>query len=263
MTSKTTRRGERSVIIGAEYERVRAHLLKVCTPSGGSPKGRVTTDEAANAVSGNIRELPHAFVYACIADYQISFERAWAMPRQLLDDLGTLEFVELRKLRQQTWIRVMNSLEPRHRFPNVVGEPLFRATRRIATDYDGDASRIWAGTPASATVVRRFLEFDGIGAKIATMAANILVRSFGVPMADRISIDISPDVQVGRVMYRLGLIEDPKDATQVVYAARELNPAYPGMFDALMWDTGNKICRPRDPRCGLCRFAVVCRSRLS
>jgi endonuclease-3 len=90
-----------------------------------------------------------------------------------------------------------------------------------------------------------------------------LVRSFGVPMADRISIDISPDVQVGRVMHRLGLIEDPKDATQVVYAARELNPAYPGKFDALMWDTGNKICRPRDPRCGLCKFAVVCRSRLS
>ena len=262
-STRAGRSGERAVITGVAYETIRQHLLDVCAPSTGKPNRRVTDNDAANAVSGNIEKLPHAFVYACIADYQLSFDRAWALPVELDKRLGTLEFARLARLSEKTWVAAMNDSPPLHRFPNTVGSRLFNATRRIATDYDGDAGRIWAGNPGSATVVRRFLEFNGVGPKIATMAANILVRSFGVPVADRFSIDISPDVQVGRVMHRLGLIENPKDTTQVVYAARELNPTYPGVFDALMWDTGNKICRPHNPRCGQCKFALVCRSRIS
>ena len=263
LLSRTTRLGREAVITGADYETVRRHLLHVCTTAMEKPNRKVTSNDAANAVSGNLETLPHAFVYACIADYQLSFDRAWGLPLELAERLGTLEFVELTKLRKATWVRVMNKWPPLHRFPNVVGERLFGATKRIAMEYAGDAGRIWSGNPGSATVVRRFLEFDGIGPKIATMAANILVRSFGVPMADRFSIDISPDVQVGRVMYRLGLIEQPKDTTQVVYAARELNPTYPGLFDAVMWDTGTKLCRPHNPRCGECKLSVVCRSRIT
>ena len=81
---------------------------------------------AANAVSGNIEELPHAFVYACIADYQLSFERAWALPVELDKRLGTLEFAQLARLRETAWVAAMNDSPPLHRFPNTVGSPAQR-----------------------------------------------------------------------------------------------------------------------------------------
>ena len=50
----------------------------------------------------------------------------------------------------------------------------------------------------------RRLEFRGAGPKIATMAANLLARHLKVPFSDYYSIDISVDVQVRRVLSRLG-----------------------------------------------------------
>ena len=42
-------------------------------------------------------------------------------------------------------------------------------------------------------MVYRFLEFNGVGPKIASMAANILAREFKIPFADYFSIDISAE----------------------------------------------------------------------
>ena len=113
--------------------------------------------------------------------------------------------------------------------------------------YNDDASMIWHNTPKNATIVRRFLEFKGVGVKIATMVANILAREFKIPMQDKICIDISPDVQVKRVFIRLGF--SPKNATndQLIYSARELHPNYPGIFDLSAWEIGRSWCWPSNP----------------
>lgn len=129
---------------------------------------------------------------------------------------------------------------------------LFRAVRRIEDRYGGDASRIWSDRPTSATLVRRFLEFHGGGPKIATMAANILVREFHITLADHRYIDISADVQVCRVMSRLGFVEPEASPEVVVYAARDLNPDFPGIFDLALWDIGRTVCHPRGPECARC-----------
>ena len=121
---------------------------------------------------------------------------------------------------------------------------------------------IWAGKPSSAALVRRFLEFHGAGPKIATMATNILVRDFKVPLSDYRYVDISADVQVVRVMARLGYVETDSSAEVVVYAARELNPDFPGIFDLTLWDIGRTLCRPTNPLCGSCPLRSWCAYRL-
>ena len=145
-----------------------------------------------------------------------------------------------------------------HRYPAKMAPVVFAAIQRIADRYDGDAGRIWVDSPSSAAVVRRFLEFDGCGPKIATMAAGILVRDFGVPLGDKFSIDISVDAHVRRVMRRLGLVRMHCSDEEIIYRARELNPKFPGVIDFGLWKLGRGACRPSSPGCEACRVEHLC-----
>ena len=126
------------------------------------------------------------------------------------------------------------------------------------TEYRGDASRIWNGSPPSATVVRRFLEFYGAGPKIATVATNILVRQFHVPLQDLYSVDVSVDRQLRRVMTRLGFVRQGASDLLLIYAAREAHPEFPLIFDLALWNVGRTICKPTDPRCTECQLVKMC-----
>jgi endonuclease III len=107
------------------------------------------------------------------------------------------------------------------------------------------------------------LEFHGAGPKIATMAANILVREFHIPLADHRCVDISADAPVNRVMARLGFVEDGSSEDVVIYAARELNPEFPGVFDFALRDIGRMLCRPTSPMCSQCRLSDLCSHALT
>lgn len=61
-----------------------------------------------------------------------------------------------------------------------MSENFYEALSLVGESYAGDASNIW-DKPSSAQVVYRFLQFRGIGPKIATMATNILAREYERP----------------------------------------------------------------------------------
>jgi endonuclease III len=134
----------------------------------------------------------------------------------------------------------------------------YDAVQRIATEYEGDAARIWSDRPSSADLVYRFLQFRGAGPKIATMAANILARDFKVPLADYFSIDVSADVHVRRVFRRLGLVDKDAAIEEVIYRARGLHPQFPGLMDVPTWEIGREWCRPSSPLCGECYMNDLC-----
>ena len=136
-------------------------------------------------------------------------------------------------------------------------EIIILAIRLIHDEYNDDASNIWKGNPKSATIVRRFLKFDGVGIKISTMAANILVRDFKIPVQDRMCIDISPDVHVKRVFKRLGFINKDSSNEELIYCAKELNPDYPGILDLSTWQIGRKWCKPKNPDCINCYLLII------
>ena len=148
--------------------------------------------------------------------------------------------------------------EPLHRFPEDMSQIFFSAVKRIAEVHQGDASAIWSNSPSSATVVYRFLEFDGAGPKIASMAANILARDFKVAFVDYFSIDVSPDVHVGRVFGRLGLTPREAKPEQLIYRARSLYPVFPGLIDFPVWEIGRTWCKPSRPDCESCDMNDVC-----
>lgn len=217
-----------------------------------------TGNAQADALLNDLDHYPHAFALACVMDRRIKAEKAWLIPYAFSMRLGSFEFADLERLSEERVRELFAEPQPLHWLREVMAVNFYRAVQRIARVYLGDASRIWAGTPSSATIVRRFLEFDGVGPKIATMAANILVRDFKIPVSEKISIDISSDVQVRRVFTRLGLTKEGASNEEIIYRARELNPTYPGIFDLSVWEIGRNWCRPRLPKCELCYMNNCC-----
>ena len=180
-----------------------------------------TGNEQAEELLNDLQEHPHFFLLACLMDRQIDARLAWIIPYKVGEKAGGFQFRHFESLSEKNIAETFES-QRLHRFNKVQSRFFYAAIQDIREKYSGDASRIWAGNPRSATVVRRFLEFAGAGVKIATMAANILVRDFKVPMADHSSIDISPDSRVMRFFKEHGLLRQDGTTCELIISLASL-----------------------------------------
>ena len=220
-------------------------------------KEEFTKNPEANNLLDDIDRFPHAFLLGCIMDRQMKAEKAWLIPYEVSREIGGFEFSRLLKISQKEFKRIFKQ-KRLHRFNDIMAENFYFGIQKIHKSYNNDASNIWKRRPKSATVVKRFLEFKGVGIKIATMAANILVRKFRVPLSDYICIDVSPDTHVVRVFKRLGFISTYDSKDELIYSARELNPKYPGIFDLSCWEIGRNWCGPQKVDCKSCYLNLYC-----
>jgi len=216
--------------------------------------------EKYDALLNDLDRFPHAFVIGCVMDLQVKAEIAWAVPYKLQQRIGNFDFKSLYALSEEQTKSYFNSPAPLHRFPEKMSECLYRVIQLIGDQYGGDASLIWSGTPSSADVIFRFLQIHGVGPKIATMATNILARSFRIKFNNYSAIDISADVQVKRVFYRLGFTDESASTNEIIYKARALYPEFPGLLDYPCWDVGRRWCRPKTTICSECYLGTVCPS---
>jgi endonuclease III len=196
--------------------------------------------------------------WACVMDRQVKAEKAWIIPYRFSQQLGGFSMEILNQLSLADVKRIMASPEPLHRYVEIMSTSFHSAIQRINKQYANDASQIWTGNPSSAEVVYRFLEFDGVGPKIATMAANILAREFKILFADHFSIDISADVHIRRVFARLGLSAADASVEQIIFKARALYPEFPGIMDLPCWELGRNWCKAGRPDCDACYMKDLC-----
>ena len=217
--------------------------------------------KAYNEKVADLKNYPHLFVLSCLMDTGMTSDKAWIIPNKVSQELlnGDLSFQAFASLNEDAVVRAFENGNF-HRYKTVKGKVFYSAIQKIANEYDGDASAIWRDTPDSSLIISRFLEFDGCGIKIATMATNLLYRNYKNPMANLSSIEVSPDVHVRRIFYRTGLVNSPDvSESQIIYAARFLNPEYPGIIDRLSWLLGKtKICTDQAPKCVDCPLQSAC-----
>ena len=244
----------------------------------------ISDNKDANDLLDPLGQYPHAYVLACIMDVQVKAQNAWIIPYNLKNQIHAFDMTTLYQLANQLSEDEMKALfendkmEKVHRFHGKMAIRFFDAVKKIHNDYNDDASKIWADNPPSGLVVSRFLQFNGVGIKVATMATNILVRQYNIELQDKHCIDISPDTHTVRVFQRLGLItkdehisdkkeKDHKAKTKAMYMARMINPDYPGILDYPCWDVGKNYCKARNPICygekekGPCPFSHFCPSK--
>lgn len=198
-----------------------------------------TKDPEADTLLNKIEEFPHLFVLGGVVDRQIKAERAWMIPYKFSKIIGGANFENFSSLSKEdvSKIFVENKL---HRFNKDMAKYFYEAVQRIKNEYNGDASKIWEGEPSSAKVVRRFLEFEGVGLKIATMATNILAREFKIRLSDYSAIDISTDTHIIRMFKKLGLAPKNAGKDYIVYKAKEIYPEYPGILDVALFKMGKE-----------------------
>lgn len=218
---------------------------------------KFTNEIDINDKLNDLENYPHHFVLGCVMDRQIHFQRAWKIPYLISRKINDFSFTGFLKLSENELLNLFqeNSL---HRFNEIMAKLFYKAIQKIHTDYNDNASLIWKGNLSSERIAYRFSQFEGIGPKISSMATNILVREFRIPMKDKTGIDISPDVHVKRVFIRLGLISKNSSNEELIYRARELNPSYPGIFDPSAWEIGRDWCRPQNPSCSQCYLSESC-----
>ncbi|MGE9986573.1 hypothetical protein [Desulfovibrio sp. SGI.169] len=230
----------------------------------------IEVEPEAQKLIEDLQNYPHAYVFSCLMDRQISAKKAWEIPYKIKCSLKikTFDINELSKISKQEYIDLFTK-EKLHRFCRGMAEIFYDGIQRIITQYEGDASKIWSGEPSSSKVVYNFLQFNGCGIKIATMATNILARQYRIKYSDYMSVDVSPDVHVRRTMTRLGLIpkniklSNGKDDINkinelIIYKAREIHPSYPGIIDYSLWNIGRDLCHPNNPDCAKCELSMYC-----
>jgi len=218
-----------------------------------SPKTRV------NEVLNDIATYPHLFVLGIQMDRGIESALAWEVPFRVGEELGLkgLDFADLRKPSIEELIKVFIGTGL-HRYPAKMARIFFNTLEHIEQDYDGDTHRIWNDTPSSATLIKRFLQFDGMALRMAAKAANSLYRDFKVELSDASSLDIAPEYFVRRVFQRTGFISRHSSDEELIYLARELHLRYPGVFDKPCLEIARSVCWPERPNCRECPLNRAC-----
>jgi endonuclease III len=218
----------------------------------------VENDKAADCLLNDLEKNPQAFVLACLMDRRVDARRAWLIPYEISKELGDFSLATLLEPSLNRYKSIFNK-KSLHRYNDDMAEIFYLAIEKIHKDFQDNASKIWAGSPKSGSVVRQFLSFKGGGVKIATMATNILAREFKISMKDLSCIDVSPDFQVMKVFTRTGLARQNARKEELMYVAREFYPDYPGVLDWPAWQIGSKFCRTKEePECSKCYLNEYC-----
>lgn len=204
-----------------------------------------------------IWDNPLAYLLAVILDQGMKAEKVWEIPFLMRNRLGHLNIDKIANMDEEEIINIFDTAPKLHRFPKTMALRMKGACRLVLDKYSGKTENLWNDNPSSAELHKRFEEFNGVGQKKASMAANILVRDFGICVKDKTGIDISYDIHIRRVFLRAGLVN--KDEMRImVEMARKLNPEYPGILDSPCWEIGRKFCYPNNPDCENCPIDKVC-----
>ncbi len=142
-----------------------------------------------------------------------------------------------------------------YRWYRKLADRIIEASKLILSKYKGKAQNIWNDEPTVDELIDRLEEFKGISQKKSTMTARILKKDYGIKIKGK--IDVSCDVHVKRVFLRTGLVEKNSNS-EVIKAARELNPRDPSALDEPAWRIGREFCHSKNPECNKCPLGKIC-----
>ncbi len=130
-------------------------------------------------MDGLLRTDPLALVLGMLLDQQVAMELAFAGPYKLLERLGHLDCRTIAAMDVEEFVTVCCIKPAIHRFPGSMGKRAHEVCQHIATNYGGDAGKIWKGVRTGDELFARVRALPGYGEEKAQIFTAILAKRFG------------------------------------------------------------------------------------
>jgi uncharacterized HhH-GPD family protein len=136
-----------------------------------------TGNDEADAL---LAEEPIALLIGFVLDQQVSVQKAFSGPLELKRRFGSLDASEIAGADPGELDRIFREKPALHRYPGTMAQRTQDLAAAVASDYGGDAARVWTEAESGADLERRLLDLPGIGPMKARSLIAILTKRFGV-----------------------------------------------------------------------------------
>ena len=136
-----------------------------------------TGNDEADAL---LAEEPLALLIGFVLDQQVPVQKAFSGPLELRRRIGTLDASAIASMDPGELDSAFRERPALHRFPGTMAMRTQELCAAVATDYDGDAARIWNEASDGRDLEQRLLDLPGIGPMKARSLIAILGKRFGV-----------------------------------------------------------------------------------
>jgi uncharacterized HhH-GPD family protein len=136
-----------------------------------------TGNDEADAL---LAEEPLALLIGFVLDQQVPVQKAFSGPLELKRRIGTLDAAAIAGMDPGELDSAFRERPALHRFPGTMAMRTQELCAAIASEYDGDASRVWNEAGDGRDLEQRLLELPGIGPTKARSLIAILGKRFGI-----------------------------------------------------------------------------------
>ena len=139
-----------------------------------------TGDDQADAL---LARDPLALLIGFALDQQVTVQTAFAGPLKLEQRLGHLDAARIAAMDPAALEAAFRERPAVHRFPGNMAKRVQALCATIASEYDGDAARVWTDATDAADLERRIRELPGFGDMKVIALGSTLAKRFGVQAA--------------------------------------------------------------------------------
>ena len=136
-----------------------------------------TGNDEADAL---LAEEPLALLIGFVLDQQVPVQKAFSGPLELKRRIGSLDASAIAGMDPGELDRAFRERPALHRFPGTMAMRTQELCAAIATDYDGDAARVWTEASDGSDLQQRLLDLPGIGPMKARSLIAIVGKRFGI-----------------------------------------------------------------------------------
>jgi uncharacterized HhH-GPD family protein len=140
----------------------------------------ITGDDEADAV---VSRDPLALLIGMVLDQQVTIEKAFSSPADLLHRLGTtgpLDAAGIAAMDPEDLAGIFREQPALHRYPGSMAGRVQAVCRVVAEEYGNKANNIWKGVQSGGELITRLRSLPGFGEQKAKIFAALLGKQLGV-----------------------------------------------------------------------------------